>query len=222
MSLRGGPLAQQRSAKRGELVGRLVEHAQDCGPVLVVERDDARPELESLPQPSRELVVRLVEQPGEFADGVSCYCDSSEVKQEHTFHHTVQSGLPSGCSIRVPKGRGASVTAATRLEALVGPVLAGAILDALHEELAAASPTPEPANRWLTVDQAADYLGTTAKAIRRRIDRGRLQVARDGRRVYVDRQALDEAFAAKGRILRATTQEAPAPLSRPGARTQEV
>ena len=115
------------------------------------------------------------------------------------------------------------MTAAARLEQLVGPVLAEAILDALREELAAdTSPHPEPASRWLTVEQAADYLGTTPKAIRRRIDRGRLRAVRDGRRVYIDRQALDEAFAAKGRMLRATTQKAPAPLSRPGARPQEV
>jgi excisionase family DNA binding protein len=118
--------------------------------------------------------------------------------------------------------RAVAVTAAARLEGLVGPVLAGAILDALREELAAASPTLEPAARWLTVDQAADYLGTTGKAIRRRIDRGRLQAVRDGRRVYVDRRALDEAYAAKGRMLRATNEKAPAPLTRPGARPQEV
>jgi excisionase family DNA binding protein len=115
------------------------------------------------------------------------------------------------------------VTAAARLEALLGPVLATAILDVLREELAASSiPHSEPASRWLTVEQTADYLGTTAKAIRRRIDRGRLRVVRDGRRLYVDRQALDEAFAAEGRMLPATPQKAPAPLTRPGARPQEV
>ena len=115
------------------------------------------------------------------------------------------------------------MTAVARLEALVGPNLAAAILDALREELAASSaPHPEPASRWLTVEQTADYLGTTSKAIRRRIDRGRLRVVRDGRRLYVDRQALDEAFATEGRMLRATTQKAPAPLTRPGARPQEA
>ncbi len=115
------------------------------------------------------------------------------------------------------------MTAADRLEALVGPNLAGAILDAVREELAA-SPAPhsEPATRWLTVEQTADYLGTTPKAIRRRIDRGRLRVVRDGRRLYVDRQALDEAYAAEGRMLRATKQKAPARLTRPGARPQEA
>ena len=115
------------------------------------------------------------------------------------------------------------MTAAARLEALVGTNLAAAILDALREEITAASaPHSEPASRWLTVEQTAEYLGTTPKAIRRRIDRGRLRVTRDGRRVYVDRKALDEAFAAEGRMLRTTTHRAPAPPRRPGARPQEV
>jgi excisionase family DNA binding protein len=114
------------------------------------------------------------------------------------------------------------MTAAARLEALVGPNLAAAILDALREELAAAAPHSELASRWLTIEQTADYLGTTPKAIRRRIERGRLRAVRDGRRVYVDRQALDETFAAQRSTLRPTTQKAPAPLTRPGARPQEV
>jgi excisionase family DNA binding protein len=115
------------------------------------------------------------------------------------------------------------MTAAARLKALVGPNLAAAILDALREELAAAAaPHSLPASRWLTIEQTADYLGTTPKAIRRRIERGRLRAVRDGRRIYVDRHALDETFAAQGSTLRATTQKAPAPLTRPGARPQEV
>jgi len=76
--------------------------------------------------------------------------------------------------------------------------------------------------RWLTVEQTAEYLDTTPKAIRRRIDRGRLPVVRDGARLYVDRQALDAAFADNGRMLRATTQKAPATVGRPGARPQEA
>jgi excisionase family DNA binding protein len=96
------------------------------------------------------------------------------------------------------------VTAAERLEVLVGPMLAGAILDVLREELADAPRSDSPP-RWLTVDQAADYLGTTTKAIRRRIDRRRLEVVRDGRRVYVEpncrqgaHQALEEVVARSG------------------------
>ena len=89
-------------------------------------------------------------------------------------------------------------TAAARLAALVGVPIAEAILDAFREELADVASTIEPASRWLTVEQTAKYLGTTPKAIRRRIERGRLRAVRDGRRVYVDRQALDEAFAARG------------------------
>jgi excisionase family DNA binding protein len=55
----------------------------------------------------------------------------------------------------------------------------------------------EPLPRWMTIDQAASYLDTTPKAIRRRADRGRLPIIRDGRRMYVDRLALDAAFAAR-------------------------
>jgi excisionase family DNA binding protein len=52
--------------------------------------------------------------------------------------------------------------------------------------------------RWLTVEQAAHYLGTTPKAIRGRIDRGRIPVTRDGRRVYIDRVELDAAMEQRG------------------------
>jgi excisionase family DNA binding protein len=64
-------------------------------------------------------------------------------------------------------------------------------------------------SRWLSVEQTADYLDTTPKAIRARIGRGRLPVVRDGRRVYVDRQALDATYADKGRMLSPTTQKPP-------------
>jgi excisionase family DNA binding protein len=80
----------------------------------------------------------------------------------------------------------------------------------------------ESSCRWLTIEQAAEYLGTTEKAIRRRCDRGRLPIVRDGRRLYIDRLVLDEAFAAQGSMLRSTKQKAPATVARPGARTQEV
>ncbi len=80
----------------------------------------------------------------------------------------------------------------------------------------------ESSKRWLTVDEAAAYLGITAKAVRRRADRGRLPVIRDGGRVYLDRDALDATFAAKGSTLPATTQMAAATRKRPTARPQEV
>ena len=51
--------------------------------------------------------------------------------------------------------------------------------------------------RWMTIAQTAPFPDTTPKAIRRMIDRGRLSIIRVGRRIYVDRQALDAAFAAR-------------------------
>ena len=60
------------------------------------------------------------------------------------------------------------MTPAERLEALVGSAIAEAVLNALREDLAMA-PRYEPLSRWLTVDQTAAYLGTTEKAVRRRI-----------------------------------------------------
>ncbi len=114
------------------------------------------------------------------------------------------------------------MTAAARLEALVGPNLAAAILDALREEIAAASaPHSEPASRWLTVEQTAEYLGTTPKAIRRRIDRGRLRVVRDGRRLYVTARRSTRHSPRRGVCSRDHT-ESPRTATRPGARPQEV
>jgi excisionase family DNA binding protein len=45
--------------------------------------------------------------------------------------------------------------------------------------------------RWLTVDEAAAHLGTTANAIRHRVAAGRLPVRRQGRRLLFDRRELD-------------------------------
>lgn len=53
------------------------------------------------------------------------------------------------------------------------------------------------APRWLTVERAADYLGTTQRAVYARIRRGRIPgsaIKRSGRTVLVDRDALDRAL----------------------------
>jgi excisionase family DNA binding protein len=89
------------------------------------------------------------------------------------------------------------VTALARLEALVGPNLAGAILDALREELAGAE-RGRAAKRWLSVREAAGYLDTTERAVYQRIRRGRIPpqaIRHSGRSVLVDREALDRAIA---------------------------
>jgi excisionase family DNA binding protein len=53
--------------------------------------------------------------------------------------------------------------------------------------------------RWLSVTAAADYLGLSEKAIRRRIERGTIAYTRHGSRILVDRRALDEELADKVR-----------------------
>jgi hypothetical protein len=87
------------------------------------------------------------------------------------------------------------VTAAERLGALVGPNLAGAILDALREELAAEL-ADRRANgseaRWLTLEQAGARLGCSPDAVRMRVKRGRLETRRHGRRVYVAAASVDD------------------------------
>jgi len=47
------------------------------------------------------------------------------------------------------------------------------------------------ARRWLSVEQAADYLCSTPAAIRSRIERKTLPVKRLGSRVLIDRVELD-------------------------------
>jgi excisionase family DNA binding protein len=49
--------------------------------------------------------------------------------------------------------------------------------------------------RWLSVAAAADYLGLSEKAIRRRIERGSITYTRHGSRILVDRRALDRELA---------------------------
>jgi excisionase family DNA binding protein len=51
-----------------------------------------------------------------------------------------------------------------------------------------------PAWEWLTVDQAAELLSTTPKAIRGKLARGVLEAHRFDGRVYVSRRELDEAI----------------------------
>lgn len=51
-----------------------------------------------------------------------------------------------------------------------------------------------PAWEWLTVDQAAELLSTTPKAIRGKLERGVLEAHRFDGRVYVSRRELDEAI----------------------------
>ena len=51
---------------------------------------------------------------------------------------------------------------------------------------------PQRGHRWLTIDQAADYIGATRKRIYDLRSSGRLSRTGDGSRVLVDRQELDD------------------------------
>jgi excisionase family DNA binding protein len=55
----------------------------------------------------------------------------------------------------------------------------------------------EAERRGLTVAAAADYLGLSENAVRRRIERGTITYARQGSRILVDRRALDESLAGR-------------------------
>jgi excisionase family DNA binding protein len=45
--------------------------------------------------------------------------------------------------------------------------------------------------QWLTLDQAAQRLGCTPDAVRMRVNRGRLQHRKHGRRLYVSAESVD-------------------------------
>lgn len=54
-----------------------------------------------------------------------------------------------------------------------------------------AAPTPEPGAAWLTTRQAGDVLGLTDRAVRRRIESGRLPAQRQGDRWLISRADVD-------------------------------
>ena len=85
------------------------------------------------------------------------------------------------------------------LRRVLAPDVVEALLAVIDERVAEAMTTDSQTPRWLTVEQAASYLGCSPKAIRGRIERGRLAALREGRRVYLDREALDAAFADRGK-----------------------
>ena len=60
------------------------------------------------------------------------------------------------------------------------------VQEQIHEAL-----VTERAKRWLSVKEAAEYLGTTEHAVRHRIARGRIPHRHQGRSLLVDRVALD-------------------------------
>jgi excisionase family DNA binding protein len=76
----------------------------------------------------------------------------------------------------------------TTLDALGVRAEVEALVD---EKIAQAFRRRLPSKRWLTVPEAAAYLGISEVAVRARIKRGRIPVKHNGRSVLVDRVALD-------------------------------
>ena len=91
----------------------------------------------------------------------------------------------------LPRVRGVAV------EAMIGSLTPEA-LDELRRfvraEIEAALRVHRDERRWLTVREAASYLGVSERAVRARIERGRIPTRRQGRSVLIDREALDRGI----------------------------
>jgi len=86
------------------------------------------------------------------------------------------------------------MTARDRLAAVLAPEMIDALDDLVSERvaselarLAATRDTPP----WLTLEQAGERLGCSADAVRMRVNRGRLESRRQGRRLYVAVESVD-------------------------------
>ena len=83
---------------------------------------------------------------------------------------------------------------APELSEMFSPAVVAA-LEALVDERVTAALAELQAHddgaRWLTLEQAAELLGSTPDAVRMRCKRGRLEHRRQGRRVYVSRESVD-------------------------------
>lgn len=74
----------------------------------------------------------------------------------------------------------AELVAHPRLQALVEARVERALAERDHRD-----------RRWLTLKEAAEQLGCTPDAVRMRINRGRLEHRRHGRRLYVSAASID-------------------------------
>lgn len=84
-----------------------------------------------------------------------------------------------------------------RLAAMLGPELLAALEAYIDERIregiaAALAHVESSAPRWLTLEQAGELLGCSPDAVRMRVKRGRLESRRQGARLYVSRQSLDQ------------------------------
>ncbi len=78
------------------------------------------------------------------------------------------------------------------LERLV-ELLAARLAPLVADELATRLPpvTMNGDRKWLSLEEAGELLGVSADAIRMRVQRGRLESRRHGRRLYVSAQSVD-------------------------------
>jgi excisionase family DNA binding protein len=73
----------------------------------------------------------------------------------------------------------------------MGPTLAGAILAALREEIAAtADKAPSSTGGYISVADAASVLGVSSRQIYRQVKSGALPSRRVGERIVIPRDAL--------------------------------
>jgi excisionase family DNA binding protein len=86
-----------------------------------------------------------------------------------------------------------------RLGRIFGPDTLELLADFVRGEVDRTLNDRDHERRWLSVADAADYLGLSEKGIRRRIERGTIAYTRHGSRILVDRRALDEELAGKVR-----------------------
>ncbi len=81
-----------------------------------------------------------------------------------------------------------------RLLAALSPELVGALAELVADEVArqlADLDSPRSSPKWLTLEQAAERLDCTPDAVRMRINRGRIESRRQGRRIYVSAESVD-------------------------------
>jgi excisionase family DNA binding protein len=86
------------------------------------------------------------------------------------------------------------VTARDRLAAVLAPDVVAALEELVDERVAESLSelAAENGAAWLTLTQAAARLGCSADAVRMRVNRGRLEARRQGRRLYVSAASVDQ------------------------------
>jgi excisionase family DNA binding protein len=83
------------------------------------------------------------------------------------------------------------MSAHEQLARIFGPDALELLTSFVNERVEEILASRDVERRWLSVPAAADYLGMSEKAIRRRIERGTIVYTRNGTRILIDRRALD-------------------------------